>query len=1008
MWKPLVEFLALLPLLLQPSLANTDDQTSARVNCGSFGNPAALCRPRFRYWLPDASVDASIVQENIKAAGEIGAGGVELVPYYNYGGQLGGEPAGANWSKYGFGTPAFREIFVAALQAHKEAGLYMDFAMGPNQGQGVPAHPDDEGLQWDLEPFSVVVPQDGHFEDVIPGWGAGELVALVSAEVLSSRNMSIAAGMTLFGEPQTWFLQLTLKNGTLKEWTCHVSSTGHVSLELPAAKSPYRLFAFYQFQTHKKNLDYSANVSETIFDSGSYTVDHFSARGAHTTTTFWEEHLLKDGVQELLMDVGHYGWEDSLEIRANISWTPSLPELFKSKYGYNLKPFLPLVMFGDNNIDIQATQPGMIQCVLDTSDQGVGYLDDFRGALVEGYREYLHGLMHWLNSKLNLQISTQVSYNLPMDMEANIPFVNAPECESLQFSNNIDGYRQFSGPANLAGKRVISNEMGAVIFKAYNFPHSELLFAINSAVSGGVNQFVLHGESYTGDYYGTTWSGYTAFSYLFSEPYSDKQPSWNHGFGDILNYTARVQLLQQSGIPRTDVAIYNKVSATNFTFPSLYTSTDMLDAGYTYTYLSPDNFALPEATVQNGRLAPNGPAYKAMVITSNSNLTLEGVHYIQKYAHAGLTVIISGGDPGVYATRDGRDTSAVKQAIQSLKQTRNVYSVPSGQVAAKLHSLGLKPQTSIQTNGTWYSTWREDNRTGMDHAFIFCDTNASTGTVDIGSTKAPFILNPWTGEMKPALNYKRVDGRVILPLSLAGNQTVMIAFSNDTVAPMMHVTQIPSTVVGYEYSPQTGVILHIASGPNDKPLILSNGSQITTLATGVAPSITLSNWTLTVEHWDAPQEMSDASVIASKHNTTHQLSSLVSWTQIAGLQNASGIGYYTTSFAWPPSAHAADGAYLVLPPIIHAARITVNGQRLPPVDLAAPRANLGPYLRSGRNVVTIVVPTTMWNYLRSIFGQLRNAGIKPLLLEQMSTLPARGPNGLVGKVELVPYANVRI
>lgn len=236
-------------------------------------------------------------------------------------------------------------------------------------------------------------------------------------------------------------------------------------------------------------------------------------------------------------------------------------------------------MFGDNNIDIQATQPGMIQCVLDTSDQGVGYLDDFRGALVEGYREYLHGLTHWLNSKLNLQMSTQVSYNLPMDMEANTPFVNAPECESLQFSNNIDGYRQFSGPANLAGKRVISNEMGAVMFKAYNFPHSELLFAINNAVSGGVNQFVLHGESYTGDYYDTTWPGYTAFSYLFSEPYSDKQPSWNHGFGDVLNYTARVQLLQQSGIPRTDVAIYNKVSATNYNFPTLYTSTDMLDAG---------------------------------------------------------------------------------------------------------------------------------------------------------------------------------------------------------------------------------------------------------------------------------------------------------------------------------------------------------------------------------------------------------------------------------------------
>ncbi|KAJ5902072.1 hypothetical protein N7495_002600, partial [Penicillium taxi] len=57
------------------------------------------------------------------------------------------EPIGANWSEYGFGTLAFANFFKAALVAHKEA---MDFALGPNQGQGVPAKSDDEGLQWDL------------------------------------------------------------------------------------------------------------------------------------------------------------------------------------------------------------------------------------------------------------------------------------------------------------------------------------------------------------------------------------------------------------------------------------------------------------------------------------------------------------------------------------------------------------------------------------------------------------------------------------------------------------------------------------------------------------------------------------------------------------------------------------------------------------------------------------------------------------------------------------------
>ena len=61
-----------------------------------------------------------------------------------------------DWVKYGFGTPAFNALFETALEAHRENELLMDFAMGPNQGQGVPAETDNPGLQWDLvrRPFT--------------------------------------------------------------------------------------------------------------------------------------------------------------------------------------------------------------------------------------------------------------------------------------------------------------------------------------------------------------------------------------------------------------------------------------------------------------------------------------------------------------------------------------------------------------------------------------------------------------------------------------------------------------------------------------------------------------------------------------------------------------------------------------------------------------------------------------------------------------------------------------
>lgn len=154
------------------------------------------------------------------------------------------------------------------------------------------------------------MPKNGRFKGKIPGWGSGKLVALVSAEMLSSKNISMdTAGTASFlGIPQSYYIQMTLKNGSLTEWTDKVSSTGHVSLRLAATKSStYQLFAFYEFLSHEKNLEYTSSPSKTIWDNGSYVVDHYSARGAQTTTKFWEKHLLTDEVQELLMNVGNYG-----------------------------------------------------------------------------------------------------------------------------------------------------------------------------------------------------------------------------------------------------------------------------------------------------------------------------------------------------------------------------------------------------------------------------------------------------------------------------------------------------------------------------------------------------------------------------------------------------------------------------------------------------------------------------------------------------------------------------
>lgn len=267
-----------------------------------------------------------------------------------------------------------------------------------------------------------------------------------------------------------------------------------------------------------------------------------------------------------------------MEIFSNMSWTPGLPERFLADHGYEIHPFLPLLMWGNNNLVMQATNPGRVRVKLDTADGGIGHINAYRETLQHCYTEYLSTLSSWTHSRLGLAMSAQPAYNLPMDTLASVPFVDVPECESLGWEDKIDGYRKFTGPTAMTGQRIVSNEMGATL-KPFHLAIPDLLASINRAFAGGVNRMVLHGQAYAHDYYETTWPGYTPWQYIISEPFSEKFPMWRHGLEEALECIARSQHVLQSGVQRVDLALYYKASASDFITNSVGNGTDLLDAG---------------------------------------------------------------------------------------------------------------------------------------------------------------------------------------------------------------------------------------------------------------------------------------------------------------------------------------------------------------------------------------------------------------------------------------------
>lgn len=433
--------------------------------------------------------------------------------------------------------------------------------------------------------------------------------------------------------------------------------------------------------------------------------------------------------------------------------------------------------------------------------------------------------------------------------------------------------------------------------------------------------------------------------------------------------------------------------------------------GFTYAYLSPDNFKLPSAQVLDGVLGADGPAFKAIAITSNMNITVVAAKQLQKYAAADLPIILVGGIPGHYqSSNEPHDDFGL--TIDSLLSMKNVHQAEVGQLSNKLLSIGVRPQITVRTDGAWYPVWREDPETGIDYAFVFADNVTASGTIDVLTTKTPFFLDPWSGEGRPVVHYKREEQSTTIQLELVGNQTVIIAFSNeplsDIAAPQTYIHEMPSNILGYNFSNEDGLFVKVASASlstDQQRLVLSNGKE-TSLVSNIIEPFQLQNWTLIAEHWEAPDSMYEASIIAQKRNTTHNMAALVSWTEIPSLANASGIGYYLTSFTWSSEDDNADGAYIRVSHILHAIQVYVNGKKAPPVDCYSGAIDIGPYLVEGSNEVLIVVPTTMWNYLLSIFDKIMESGSPPLLQTLGASLlgmPGPVSNGLVGDVSILPY-----
>ncbi|MET7597129.1 glycosyl hydrolase [Streptomyces sp. NPDC005481] len=970
-----------------PAVAAADASADAvieRFNADFFARPGRAVAPKFRWWWPDGLVQPDEIRREIDQIADAGFGGAEIAAVHH----SVSDTSVLDTERHGWGGAAWVAGVEAALSQAARRGITVDLTIGPSWPAAVPGiTPDSDAAVKELAYGTVTLAPGGSHSGPVPapvyaaeaGVTKQELLLVQAARVDTANSTRKETGLA---QDSVRDLTPAVKDGTL-DWTAPVDGT-------------YVLISYW-VRGSGQTPEAGPHTAPAA-----YVVDHFSAAGTRAVTDFWEAHILTPAVRRLLKVSGGALFEDSIELETDgLQWTPGLPEAFEKHTGRSLLPLLPAVVLGNSNqvFAFEATATRQIR-------------HDFWETVSTLYNQHhVTALRTWAHG-LGLELRAQ-PYGLQTDSIASAALLDIPEGESLGFKN-LDDYRCLAGGRDMAGHTVLSCEAGAYAGGAYSTTWQKFLRTMGGAYAAGVNQTVVHGFSYA-ELPGVDWPGYAAFTPYkgtagYGESWGPRHATWKH-VPDIAGCLSRVHRVLQTGRARADVAVFRQTGYSATGIGASWFTASGITSGWTHQFLSGPLLDLPSATVRRGRLAPDGPAYKALFVEgdffygSSITLALSDARALLRLTRAGLPIVLLGAWDTVVPSGvpDSGETDELQSVVASLLAEPLVRRVADKTaVPTALAELGVRPDVRYATSSTLLNFHRVAD--GVDYYYLCNGKHAETvkppvaaidHEVTLSRTSGdgvPYLLDPWSGRVERIARYTEDEDTVTVRVALQQAQMQIVAIGRPGLFGDRHGNRphaVDSEAERVRFT-EDGLTVR-ASQSGTYRTVLSQGRTVRTTLKDVPAVTELTAWQLHVEDWRPGPTATRTTVV--EHDL--DLDALLPWSQIPALADVSGIGRYRTTVTLGEGWSGGHGAYLQLGTVTDTCRVTVNGHRLDPVDQIRPVVDLGGLLRQGRNVIEVEVATPLANRLRvgdpAVYGGL-----------------ARAAYGLMGPVRLVPYGEARI
>ena len=483
--------------------------------------------------------------------------------------------------------------------------------------------------------------------------------------------------------------------------------------------------------------------------------------------------------------VGHadYGLNnilvDSYEVGSQ-TWTPGFEKIFKARMGYDLTPYLPV----------------LLGYVVDSTAVSERFLEDYRRVIADLFAENYAGALVKKCHERGLLLSLEPYGNSPSDNLQYGREVDIPMAEFWSFAGNP--YQNACGNSKLAaslahvwGRKFVATESftasGSRPGGGNNGPGSggwrttpfDLKAQCDGAYAAGVNRIIYH------RFVHQPWVDVPRIPGMTMGKWGmhfDRTQTWWTEGREWIRYQSRCQWLLQEGRFVGDILFYCGEEVPNrggdTTDGTGRLPQERLPEGYNYDLASRET--IRALKVENGLLVvPSGVTYSVLAMPDSDTASPELLRVIGKLADAGAMVVMNKKPiraPGLadYPQRD--------QETQRLANELYANGVRTCSVGEALTSKSISPDCLLShpTERGLTPVWihRHDDQSGADWYFIAANNRKPmTFSASFRVTgRVPELWDAERGTIMRARRWKLVDGRteVTFDLPICGSMFVVL------------------------------------------------------------------------------------------------------------------------------------------------------------------------------------------------------------------------------------------